>query len=99
MNAYYEDWGIVIACALVMAFIGVVIKFNWFKKEELEQESEIPIFHNFAIGDTVKVKSGGPVMTIYYVGSTRVHCFFFMANDHITKVFDLPAKALIKIEN
>lgn len=37
--------------------------------------------HNFNIGDTVQLKSGGPAMTVHYLeGGNAIECIYFNAS-------------------
>jgi uncharacterized protein YodC (DUF2158 family) len=42
----------------------------------------------FKVGDTVQLKSGGPIMTIHYQDSTDWYCVWFKENQLIGNSFD-----------
>jgi uncharacterized protein YodC (DUF2158 family) len=50
----------------------------------------------FKVGDTVELKSGGPVMTVtaFVKGSASVRCAWFTPDNTQTKVQDFPPEAL-----
>lgn len=41
----------------------------------------------FELGDTACLKSGGPVMTVYYINEDDVACTFFYGGDLFNKTF------------
>jgi uncharacterized protein YodC (DUF2158 family) len=51
----------------------------------------------FAVGDVVQLKSGGPAMTIEYIGSfsmsndrdVKAKCIWFEGKKHLENVFEL----------
>jgi len=47
--------------------------------------------HEFKIGDTVQLKSGGPVMTIDNVTGARALCIWFQSNETKPDWFHLSA--------
>lgn len=47
------------------------------------------------IGDLVRLKSGGPVMTVSYVGTTNIKCTWFKGEDCHKENF--PIDTLIKL--
>lgn len=53
---------------------------------------------NFQIGDTVKLKSGGPIMTITSRGTeSGHHCEWFNAEGKVDRA-NFPAEALKRVE-
>lgn len=53
---------------------------------------------SFEPGDTVQIKSGGPLMTVVKAGSTEVTCLWFSEQSGEVKTATLPAIALDKVE-
>jgi uncharacterized protein YodC (DUF2158 family) len=51
---------------------------------------------NFKVGDVVRLKSGGPNMTIGEIGDTGVYCQWFAGDKPSASLFD--SETLVKVE-
>ena len=63
---------------------------NWNRKEVTAMEQ-------FKIGDVVKLKSGGPPMTIREVKATEIVCAWFGPNEQI-EIWGFGKEMLVKVE-
>lgn len=52
---------------------------------------------NFQVGEVVKLKSGGPEMTVKTIGREgEIFCMWFTLDYSVPKVFGFPAQSLEK---